>query len=148
MFSKKKQNKGFTLIELLMVITLIGILTMIVVPVTTDYQARNDLDVAQTTFVQGIRRAQQLATASDGDSQWGVSAVPGNIVVFKGATYAVRDTNFDENYDVSGAITITGQAEYDFAKLTGAPAQTGTVTFSHGNYQKTVGVNGEGVVNY
>ena len=148
MFNKKKFRKGFTLIELLMVIAIMAILMAIMVPISTDYQVRNDLDVAQVTFAQAVRRAQQLSMASDSDGQWGVAAVSQNIVVFKGATYTGRDTSMDENYDISSAIGISGQAEYDFAKQTGVPTQTGTVTFMNGNYLKTVVVNGKGIVNY
>jgi type II secretory pathway pseudopilin PulG len=144
----KKNVKAFTIVELLMVIALITVMMAVMIPISTDYQQRNDLDVAQTTFSQGVRRAQQLAMASDTDSQWGINAVSGNIVIFKGASYAARDTSVDESFDTSTAITITGQTEYVFAKLSGTPSQTGTITFTNGNYQKTVGVNGKGIVSY
>ena len=141
-------NYGFTIIELLVVIAIITIVGAIALPVSIDFQKRNDLDVAQVTFVQGVRRAQQMSMSGEVDSAWGVAAVSGKIVIFKGASYAARDVNYDENYDLSTAISISGQAEYDFALTTGMPAQIGTLTLTNGNYQKTVGVNAKGIVNY
>jgi len=140
--------KGFTIIELLVVIAIISVVAVVAIPVSIDYQQRNDLNVSQTTFAQGIRRAQQMSMSGEGDSQWGVSAISGAIVIFKGNTYATRDLTFDENYDISSAIVLSGQLEYDFSKVTGAPIQTGTAIFTDGNYQKQVGVNAKGIVNY
>lgn len=139
---------GFTLIEVLLVASIMAVASLIVAPVSIDYQQRNDLDTSQITFVQGVRRAQQLSMSGEGDSAWGVNAVSGEIVIFKGNTYATRDTAYDENYDISSAITFAGQLEYDFAKITGLPAQTGTATFTDNNYQKQVVVNAKGIVNY
>lgn len=141
-------RSGFTLIETLVVVTMILAIGSVAVPVSVDYQQRNDLDVCQTTFAQGIRRAQQMAMSGEGDSQWGVNVVSGTIIIFKGSTYATRDTAFDENYTIPTVISLSGQLEYDFAKVTGVPAQTGTATFTNGNYQKQVSVNAKGVINY
>ena len=125
-----------------------AILVAIMLPISVDYQKRNNLNVTQETFVQGIRRAQQLSMATEGDSQWGVTFIPGSIIIFKGSTYATRDANYDENFDISPAITVSGQSEYDFLKTTGFPVQTGQSVFTDENYQKTVIVNAKGVVNY
>lgn len=127
------------------IITIVGAIAL---PMSIDYQQRNDLDVAQVTFAQSVRRAQQLSMTNQNDSSWGVIAVSGNITIFKGASYIARDVNYDENYDISTAIIISGQAEYDFSKTSGLPVQTGIITFTNGSYQKTVGVNAKGVVNY
>lgn len=142
------KTKGFTIIELLVVIAIISTVGILIVPVSIDYQQRNDLSVSQTTFAQGVRRAQQMSMSGEGDSQWGISAISGSVVIFKGNTYATRDSTFDENYDISSTIIPTGQLEYDFAKVTGIPVQTGTAIFTDGNYQKQVDVNAKGIVNY
>lgn len=139
---------GFTLIEVLLVVSIMAVTSLIMVPVSIDYQQRNDLDTSQITFAQSIRRAQQLSMSGEGDSAWGVNVISGGIVIFKGNTYVARDASYDENYNISPAITFAGQLEYDFAKITGLPAQTGTATFTDNNYQKQVVVNAKGIVNY
>lgn len=139
---------GFTLIEVLLVVSIMAVASVIVVPVSIDYQQRNDLDTSQITFAQSIRRAQQMSMSGEGDSAWGVNAISGEIVIFKGNTYATRDVTYNENYDISLGVTLSGQLEYDFAKITGLPAQTGTAIFTDNSYQKQVVVNAKGIVNY
>jgi prepilin-type N-terminal cleavage/methylation domain-containing protein len=141
-------NGGFTLIEAIIVMVIMTVVGAISLPVSIDYQQRNDLDVAQVSFVQGLRRAQQLSMAGENDSAWGVTFTSGNIVVFKGNTYATRDVAYDENYGISPSITASGQTEYDIAKITGLPSQAGSITLNNGNYAKVVGVNAKAVVNY
>ena len=141
-------NSGFTLIEVLLVFALIAVVSAVMAPLAVDYQRRNDVDTFQVTFVQALRRAQQLSMSGEGDSQWGVIAASGDVTVFKGSTFSGHDANYDEIYNISDAVVQTGQVEYDFAKITGLPAQTGTATFTDGSYQKTVVVNAKGVVNY
>lgn len=139
---------GFTLIEVLLVVSIMAVASLIVVPISIDYQQRNDLDTSQITFAQSIRRAQQISMSGEGDSAWGVNAISGEIIIFKGNTYATRDVTYDENYDISLGVTLSGQLEYDFAKITGLPAQTGTAIFTDNSYQKQVVVNAKGIVNY
>jgi prepilin-type N-terminal cleavage/methylation domain-containing protein len=143
-----RNNSGFTLIEVLVVVAIMIIAGSIILPVSADYRQRNDLDISQVSFAQSVRRAQQLSMSGDGDSQWGINAISGSVVIFKGNTYATRDANYDEKYDISSNITFGGQLEYDFAKVTGLPVQTGTATFTDGVYQKQVGINAKGIVNY
>jgi len=144
----QRHKSGFTIIELLLVIGIITIIGAVFLPVSVDYQQRNDLDVSQTTFAQSIRRAQQLSISGEGDSQWGVTMTTGNITIYKGNSYSTRDTNYDEIYGISTAITNSGQNEYNFTKTTGSTITTGTITMVNGNYQKTVSVNAKGIVNY
>lgn len=141
-------RSGFTMVEVLLVLMMFTAVAAISIPLSIDYQQRGDIDMAQATFSQGLRRAQQLSMSGEGNSAWGINAVSGKITVFKGATYATRDTTYDEDYSLSTAVVMTNQLEYDFAKTTGLPAQTGTATFTNGAYQKTVTVNAKGVVNY
>ncbi len=132
----------------MIVIALMTIVGAIVAPLSIDYQQRNDLDIAQTTFVQCIRRAQQMSMAGEADSAWGLAVNTGNIIIFKGVSFLTRDTSLDENYDISSSITFSGQSEYSFAKTTGLPSTTGSVTLTNSNYQKSVSLNEKGIVNY
>jgi prepilin-type N-terminal cleavage/methylation domain-containing protein len=141
-------SSGFTLVEILVVVAIMTAISAIVVPVSIDYQQRNDLDISQTIFAQGIRRAQQISMYGEYDSQWGVIVIPGDIIIFKGSNYATRDINYDEKYDISSGVSLSGQLEYDFVKITGLPSQTGTVIFMDGSYQKQVSINAKGIVNY
>lgn len=143
------RRRGFTLIEILLVLAGIGIIAGMSAPVYQSFQVRNDLDVATVTLAQSYRRAQMLARATDGNSTWGVSISSGHIVVFKGVTYASRDTAYDEESTIPTSITPTGVSEVVFAKLTGTPGITGTTTLtSNNNETRSININAKGTVNY
>ena len=142
-------NKGFTLIEVLLSLALMALLAVMSVPVYQSFQVRNDLDIAAVTLAQTLRRAELLSQAVDGDSTWGVRIESGLITLFKGASYGARDFNFDETFIVPTSITPSGAQEFVFAKLSGAPQSTGTVTFTSSiNETRTITVNARGTVGY
>ena len=138
---------GFTLLEMLISLAIIASLSALSFPFISSFQKRNDLEVATNTAVQTIRRAQSLSMASEGDSTWGLSVISGDIVLYKGANYAARDTTYDEKYSISTGIAATGVTDVSFAKLTGVPSATGTLTLTGGD-TKVITINGKGVVNY
>ena len=142
-------ERGFTLIELLLSVTILTLLVGLSLPVYESFVRRNDLDVTTQTAVSMIRRAQTYARGVDEDSVWGVRFQASDISLFKGASYASRDASFDETLPLPSSVTISGTAEITFAKLSGTPSQTGTITLgSSTNDTRTVTVNAEGMVNY
>jgi prepilin-type N-terminal cleavage/methylation domain-containing protein len=141
-------QRGFTLIEMLLSVSIIAMLVGLSVPVYASFVGRNDLDVTRQGIVESLRRAQVYARAVEGDSTWGVAIVSGKAVVFKGASYAARDTAFDENIIINSTITPSGLGEVVFAKLSGAPSTSGTATLTQttNNESRTVTINAKGMV--
>lgn len=141
--------KGFTLIELILVVATITALSIISIPVYSLLQVRNDLDVATNTAVQTLRRAQLLSQSVDGDSSWGVNLGQNNITLFKGVSFTLRDTNFDEVYTLSGNVTFSGISEVVFSKLLGNPATTGTIVLTTSNNEtQNITLNSKGFLDY
>lgn len=146
---KLQARQGFTLIELLLSVSVIMIIAGMSVPIYQSFQVRNDLDIAAVTIAQSLRRAQVQAQAVDSDTNWGVDIRTGSITVFKGVSYATRDTAFDELFDVPTSITPSGASEVVFAKFTGAPQTTGTITLtSNANETRAITINAKGTVDY
>jgi len=144
-----RDQLGFTLIELLLSIAIIGMLSGLSLPVYESFARRNDLDVATLSVVNAIRRSETYARAVQGDSTWGMRFQTSGVTLYKGATYASRDANFDETIDVPDSVTVSGLSEVQFAKLTAAPSTTGTVTFtSTTNDTRTLTLNAKGMVDY
>jgi type II secretory pathway pseudopilin PulG len=152
-----RRQRGFTLLEALLSVGLVSIVVGISLPVYQGFQSRTDLEIATQSVAEAFRRAQTFARANYEDSQWGIEVIPGTgAVLFKGNSYATRDTVFDQPISVPSTIALTiGGAmspgnETVFARITGTPSNTGTVTltFTRGNDVRTVTLNAAGTVSY
>lgn len=145
---KRTAPKGFTLLEMLLSVAVIATLAGLSLPVFRTMLTKNDLDIAAVTTAQTLRRAQVLSQAVDGDTSWGVKVQSGSIVVFKGASYATRDTTFDEIFDVPTTISISGATEIVFAKFTGFTQTTGTIFLSTEGDSRSISINEKGTLTY
>ena len=96
-----------------------------------------------------VERAQVLSQAVDGDTTWGVKLQTSGISLFKGASYAGRDINFDEDYSLNGNVTPTGVTEVVFSKLLGIPNTTGTLTLTNTNSEvQNITIGSKGQLDY
>jgi Tfp pilus assembly protein FimT len=130
-------------------LAIVALIFAFTVPVGLTLMNRNDLEVAANTVTQDYRRAQLHSQAVDGDMTWGVNVQIGLITIFKGNDYAGRDQNFDENFDMSTSITVSGSSETIFEKFTGYPRVAGTLTLtSPNNETRNITINEKGIVNY
>ena len=146
---KANSSTGFTLLEVLLSIAVITIIAGTAIPVYESFQVRNDLDIAATTFVQSLRRAQVLAEASDGDTSSGVRIDPGSITLFRGTSFASRNSSFDEIFQIPSTISIAGNAEVVFGRFTGLPTTVGSTTLtSITNETRTIVTNAKGTISY
>ena len=147
----RKTAKGFTLIEILLVVALFAAIAGFSFPIYQSFQAKNNLDIAANTVAQSLRRAQLLSQSMEGDSVWGLKIQNGSVVVFKGTTYATRDTAYDEFFEVPSTINPTGINEITFSKLNGEPSTTGTITLSSTTTtleSRVITINSKGMVSF
>lgn len=143
-----KMYRGFTLIEVLLSVSAITILAGFSIPVVRTMFTKNDLDIATVTTAQTLRRAQNLSQTVTSDQNWGIKVQSGSITLFQGASYASRDSSFDEVFVLPASITPSGISETVFTKLSGDPQTTGTITLSTDNDSDSVIINSKGMVNY
>ncbi len=140
---------GFTLIEMMLSLTIIGMLVGLSVPVYSSFLLRNDVNIGAQQVAEALRRAQVYARGMNSDSSWSVEIQSTAVTLFKGTNFAGRNTNYDEVITLPGSITASGLSEVQFAKLTGMPSKSGTVTLTTSiSETKTVAINAEGMVNY
>lgn len=141
--------RGLALLEVMLVSATIAVLAAISVPAYSFLQVKNDLDVATNTTLQTLRRAQVLSQAVDGDTTWGVKLQSSDITLFKGASYSLRDTTFDETFTLSGNVTPSGVSEVVFSKLLGNPTTTGTLTLTSTNSDiQNITIGSKGQLDY
>jgi prepilin-type N-terminal cleavage/methylation domain-containing protein len=144
-------ERGFTLIEMLLSVGIIAMLAAMSLPIYASFASRNDLDLDTQGVVDMLRRAETYARTMNGDSNWGVKVQAGTVTLFKGTSYAARDSTADETDNIAGTITIGGTvSEVVFTKFTAIPNTTGTVTLTHTatNDVRTITLNAKGMVDY
>ncbi|MFZ4631712.1 MAG: pilus assembly FimT family protein [Patescibacteria group bacterium] len=145
----KKKSSGFTLIEILLVLTTIGVLAAIIIPVSGFFYNRNNLDLAVKQVVSDWRRAQSLARGAEADSNWGVYITSTSSVTFKGSSYISRDSAYDESENLNSLGSVSGLTEVVFYKATGTPITNGTIILnSINNESKNVSINSQGTISY
>lgn len=142
-------KRGFSLLELVLTIGIAVTLMAAISPFLYSKKTRSDVDLATMSVAQRFRRASLLAAASDSSDSWGVKVVTGQIIVFRGSSYASRVTAQDEITTIDSNLTIGGTSEFVFSRFTGIPVSTGSLTLSSGTGQtKTMTVNAAGMVEY
>ncbi|OGI27051.1 MAG: hypothetical protein A2359_01755 [Candidatus Moranbacteria bacterium RIFOXYB1_FULL_43_19] len=124
----RHSQKGFTLLEIILTIALIGILTGAFFATFRNFQFGNDMDVAVSGIVQSVRRAQLLSQGVFGEDDWGVKIFEDRLVIFKGESFAGRDTSKDETLEFSAPFFVSGLSEIIFAEFSGEPRETGSVS--------------------
>ncbi|MEK7122875.1 MAG: type II secretion system protein [Patescibacteria group bacterium] len=145
----KSSLRGFTLIEIILSLALLTVIAGASFITSRTLIIDADLDAAVIAFVEGVRGAGMRSRGSDGDNQWGVSAQSGNIILFKGTSFAARDTTYDAITTIPTTITPSGTTEIVFAKLTGLPTSTGTLTLTGLQGQtRTLTINAKGTLSY
>jgi len=136
------------MVELLLTLVILGVVAGLSTPVYLSYVSRNDLIIATENITDMHRRAQSYARSGNGDTTWGVAVQASSATLFKGATYATRDTAYDETIALTTGTTVTGLTEVLYSKLYATPSTTGTLTLTKSNESKVITVGAKGLVSY
>ncbi|NQV13368.1 MAG: hypothetical protein HQ530_03635 [Parcubacteria group bacterium] len=105
-----------------------------------------DVEAAQTSVAESLRRAETLARASQGDSAWGVYVQSSGLTIFKGSNYAGRDLAADEITEFAERVSVAQNYEVVFTKMVAEPQWTGTISLSAGGITRSVDVGVKGVI--
>jgi prepilin-type N-terminal cleavage/methylation domain-containing protein len=115
---------SFTLIELLIVIGIIAILVSFSFLFGLNFYKSQQLESQAQTILQTLRRAQSKAISVELDSSFGVYFTDQNYILFKGNSYAERDPQYDEIFNLPETINVSGLSEIVFLKMEGIPKGT------------------------
>lgn len=141
-------KKGFTLIEILLSITFLTIIAGVGFEMFVSFQTRNGLDIALSTIVNSLRRAEIESRGVVGDARHGVHIDTGAVTLFEGDDYAHRLIQYDEILDIDAAVTVSGTTEYVFEKQSGNPIATGSTTLTAIGEERVININEAGTINY
>lgn len=148
MNTKKKFLHAYTLIEVLVTTALLVSLVGLSIPVYQNFQIINELDSSVNLTVRLLRSAQLQAQSVQLDSTYGVYFSAAKVTVYKGATYATRDTTADQTYDIPANVIISGLNDFIYSKAFGDPSSAGTITFTNFNNVKSIVMNSKGALTY
>lgn len=140
--------RGFTLLEILLVILIIAFLAGIILPLGFNFYKNQQLQEGAQGILQTLRRAQLKAMSVEGDSSFGVKIESKNYILFRGSSFATRDPQYDEVFDLPAAISVGGLSEVVFSKSEGKPNISGNVVLSTNSESRTININPVGRINY
>ncbi len=146
--STKELSRGFTLVEIVVVIGIVALLVAFSTSVYNSFKTHENLEIATTGVVEAVRHAQANAQSGKGDSSWGVESLSNSILIFKGSSYASRDTSSDLPFDFSGGVVASGLSEIVFEKITGSTVNTGAITLTNSYGTKNITINAKGTITY
>ena len=139
------------MVEILVVIAIMVILAAVSFTGFTDYVHRQEYRVAVQEVFEATREARQETLGAEGDANYGVYFATDSVTIFSGDTYNASDPNNDVR-SIYGATIDTnfsgGVDEVSFARLSGLPSTSGTVTVtdSWSGEDRTISISGAGLI--
>lgn len=140
-------NRGITIIELIVAVAIISTLGILSAAFYIRFLTQNAVANTKDQLVGSFRKAQVYSMMGKQNGVWGVkyTASPKQITL-----YLLGASAFDESFSVNNNIAIKLSDGSDFtnitfAKITGLPSSSPTITISSGNNSKTVSINSQGV---
>lgn len=143
-----KFKYGFTLVELLLVIAVAAVIFIVAAPFSIWFYHNQLLDEARSNIINTLSQARHNAVLQKNNSEFGVkiNSTDHNYVLFQGFSYAAKVDEYDETYDLLNTITASEPTEIVFAKLTGLPSATGTITLTYESLTKGILITDTGTV--
>lgn len=157
MKGNSRHTKGFTLIELMVIISIFMLLVGSGSIVFGDMIGRNSLRYYGYRIVQDLREMRSTAVAGKQDAAWGVYfnsvSRPHGYVLFKGASFAGRDSAFDIEQELPkvlrlSRVNLNGFKEVAFSSSEGVPNHPGYLILNSDTGEYTININSFGLVEY
>ena len=147
-------NRGVTFVELLIVLAIIGIIVAITLPSFSSIKENQVLNNAVENVISTLNKARAQTLSSLESSEYGVHFESDQIVIFKGKVYSAVDPD-NESVEITSPATISNvtlggvsgpEGELYFARLSGVPDKSGTVTVSVAGSSKIITISSTGTV--
>src|SRR3989338_1237256 len=151
---------GFTVIEIILVLVILLVLVTISIPNFVFFLESANLDNNTEEFVGILRTAQNKTLASESNSKYGIyldtSVLPNKYILFKGNSYALRDSLYDMAYLLNinvefFSVNLGGGSEIVFDKLTGLSQQSGNISLrlkTDASQIKTIYISSSGSISF
>lgn len=143
----KNYDAGVSFLELILVVALVSIISTMSPIFYSRFILQNALSNTSDQMVGSLRKAQLYSMMSRGGNNWSVNYSLNTITLYKGVSFASRDSSFDEKFELNSNVSVLGITDISFSKIIGLPApSTSTITISSGSDSEIINVNSQGVV--
>lgn len=152
--------RAFTIIEIVIVVAVISVVSLVSAPLGIQFFYSQTLVGAQSQLGDALTRARSQSIVQKNDAQYGVCLIPtgdesGSIASYTlyqgaaGTDCASHTAGVDEPYPALDGMIITfpGSAtEINFAKHSGLPSATGTISLTWNGLTKTLTIDSQGTI--
>jgi len=138
---------GFSLIELMLVMTMFGVVTAFMFPMSISLYQSQVLTEVESGMRTTLQTAHTRAVSQKSDSAHGVKVLENSYVLFEGYSYDTRENENDTSVQIPNSFIHSGFDEIVFAQYTGVPSATGTLSLEYAHDTSAVIVYESGVVN-
>lgn len=150
-FTARSSSLGFTMLELLVVLGIISILAVLTGRTFSTYAFRQQFQRDVVTVERSIIEQRSKTLASLQNSSYGIYVASTSLVLFEGTTYSASDPTNEIVYFLGTVATTSfsnGLSELWFAKITGTPSATGTITLLNkkANSSTTISLYASGLI--
>src|SRR5262245_58562035 len=142
--------RAFSVIEMLVVVTIIGLVSLVIITPFAQFRNNQLLTGASEQMLATLNKARAKTLSSVASSQYGVHFLANQIVLFKGSSYPGTEPEtilLDPLIQLSTISLAGGGSDVIFQRLTGKTSQSGTVTVSlvsNGSQSRTITVGSTG----
>jgi prepilin-type N-terminal cleavage/methylation domain-containing protein len=141
-----KSKNGFTLIELSLVIALFIVVLSLAVPYGLRFFRIERLDGISRDILSNLRLSQSQAISQKQDSDFGIYIGNRSFVTFIGSSYATREVLYDQIFNFSDQVIISGLSEIVFYRLTGLPSNSGEIRLEGEDRTNIITINQQGII--
>jgi len=147
-------QSGIALVEILVVIAIIVLILLVVLPPFSSIKEGQVLDNAVENVISALNKARTQTLSSLDSSEYGVHFESDQILIFKGKVFSANDPD-NESVEITPPATISNvtlggvsasEGELYFARLSGVPDKSGTVTVSVTSDSKIITISPTGAV--
>lgn len=140
-------SRGFTLIEFMLAVAILLILAGTAPVFYSRFLLQDAALEAADRLAFSLRNAQGYALSGKGGAPWGVAISGGDIVLFRGASFAARTPALDRRVSLPANVSVGGFSETVFARVSGIPNAPATITITaSGGVSRSLVLNAAGVV--
>lgn len=100
-------NRGVTIIELLLVILIVASIGITIAPVSSNFIVKSYFRDSKNYLISQLYTAKINSMTNKENSSWGINTTAHQITLFKGTSFATRDTAFDKSFNTSKNITVS-----------------------------------------